>query len=129
MVEKNFFNKRLLVLSIIGSLIPGTWFTAHRTDIDFYVVKILVITTLTVYFFAFIFSLLIKIFSKKNIFNIFSSTLLFSLIFFSFYHFDWLVKSILKENFLKMLEELIQFQNCLKYLITRNYLMIKNMKS
>ena len=101
MVEKNFFNKRLLVLSIIGSLIPGTWFTAYRTDIDFYVVKILVITTLTVYFFAFIFSLLIKIFSKKNIFNIFSSTLLFSLIFFSFYHFDWLVKSILKENFLK----------------------------
>ena len=62
MFKKNFLNKKLFVLSIVGSFIPGTWFTAYRTDIDLYVIKILFITTLIVYFVSFFFSLIIKIF-------------------------------------------------------------------
>ena len=106
MFEKYFLNKRLLILSIIGSFIPGTWFTAYRTDIDLYVIKILLITTLIVYFFSFFFSLIIKIFSKENIINIFSSTLLLSLIFFSFYHLNWLTQFILNKNLLKLQTEI-----------------------
>ena len=106
MFKKNFLNKKLFVLSIVGSFIPGTWFTAYRTDIDLYVIKILFITTLIVYFVSFFFSLIIKIFSKENIIDIFSSTLLLSLIFFSFYHLNWLIQFILNKNFLKFQTEI-----------------------
>ena len=70
MFKKNFLNKKLFVLSIVGSFIPGTWFTAYRTDIDLYVIKILFITTLIVYLYLFFF-FNYKDFSKENIIDIF----------------------------------------------------------
>ena len=90
---------------LFGSFIPGTWFTAYRTDIDLYVIKILFITTLIVYFVSFFF-FNYKDFSKENIIDIFSSTLLLSLIFFSFLPSKLVDPIYLKQKFLKFQTEI-----------------------
>ena len=87
MFEKFFFNKTLFAISIISLFIPGTWFTAYRTDIDLYVIKILLFITIVVLFISLIFSLFLKIILKKNFLNIFSAVLLSAFIFFYYYHF------------------------------------------
>ena len=106
MFEKFFFNKTLFAISIISLFIPGTWFTAYRTDIDLYVIKILSFITIVVLFISLIFSLFLKIILKKNFLNIFSAVLLSAFIFFYYYHFEFLIITILQDNLVKQHTEI-----------------------
>ena len=106
MFKRYVLNKDLLTLSLLSTLIPGTWFTAIRSDIDLYVAKILIITTLFILILSFFLSIILKLLFKENIYNIFSSVLFFVFIFFNFFLIDSFLKSILGYDFLHILTEL-----------------------
>jgi len=103
MIEKNCFNKNLLATSIISLFIPGSWFTAVRSDVDLSVIKVLLFFTALVFLTSLLFSLILKKFLKENFFNILSSVLIFIFVFFSFNHIFYLIENILKDT-LSMLQ-------------------------
>ena len=46
MPEKNYLNKNFLAISLISLFIPGSWFTATRSDVDLFVIKVLLFLTI-----------------------------------------------------------------------------------
>ena len=58
-------NKKLFFIAIISLFIPGTYFSATRTGINFYSIQQLFYTVLFVFFFAIILSLILKKIKKK----------------------------------------------------------------
>ena len=79
-------NKKLFFIAIISLFIPGTYFSAIRTGINFYFIQQIFYTTLFVFFFAIILSLILKKIIKKNFLHTLSSILLSFFIFFTYSH-------------------------------------------
>ena len=106
MPEKNYLNKNFLAISLISLFIPGSWFTATRSDVDLFVIKVLLFLTILVFLFSLVLSSILKKFLKEDFFNILSSVLIFIFIFFSFNHVLYLTKNILKNNLLEQQTEI-----------------------
>ena len=106
MPEKNYLNKNFLAISLISLFIPGSWFTATRSDVDLFVIKVLLFLTILVFLFSLVLSSILKKFLKEDFFNILSSVLIFIFIFFSFNHVLYLIKNILKNNLLEQQTEI-----------------------
>ncbi len=79
-------NKKLFFVAIISLFIPGTYFSAATTDINLYVIQQIFYTTLFVFSFAIILSLILKKIIKKNFLHTLSSILLSFFIFFTYSH-------------------------------------------
>ena len=84
MLRKIDRDKKLFFVTIISLFIPGTYFSATRTDINLYVIQQIFYTTLFVFSFAIILSLILKKIIKKNFLHTLSSILLSFLIFFTY---------------------------------------------
>ena len=87
MFRKIDLNKKLFFIAIISLFIPGTFFSATRTDVNFYSIQIIFYTTLFVFFLAIILSLILKKIIKKNFLHTLSSILLSFFIFLLFIRF------------------------------------------
>ena len=96
-------NKKLFFIAIISLFIPGTYFSATRTDINLYVIQQIFYTTLFVFSFAIILSLILKKIIKKNFLHTLSSILLSFFIFFTYSHIarfaDFLFGNIKLKNY------------------------------
>ena len=86
MLRKIDRDKKLFFVTIISLFIPGTYFSATRTDINLYVIQQIFYTTLFVFSFAIILSLILKKIIKKNFLHTLSSILLSFFIFFTYSH-------------------------------------------
>ena len=84
MLRKIDRDKKLFFVTIISLFIPGTYFSATRTDINLYVIQQIFYTTLFVFSFAIILSLILKKIIKKNFLHTLSSILLSFFIFFTY---------------------------------------------
>ena len=85
MLRKVDRDKKLFFITIISLFITGTYFSATRTDVNLYVIQQIFYTTLFVFSFAIILSLILKKIIKKNFLHTLSSILLSLLIFFTYY--------------------------------------------
>ena len=86
MLRKIDRDKKLFLVAIISLFIPGTYYSATRTDINLYAIQQIFYTTLFVFSFAIILSLILKKIIKKNFLHTLSSVLLSFLIFFTYSH-------------------------------------------
>ena len=81
-------NKKLFFIAIISLFIPGSHFSATRTDVNFFSIQPVFYTTLFVFSFAIILSLILKKIIKKNFLHTLSSILLSFFIFFTYSHIE-----------------------------------------
>ena len=93
-------NKKLFFIAIISLFIPGTYFIATNTDINFYVIQQLFYATLFVFSFAIILSLILKKIIKKNFLHTLSSVLLSFFIFFTYSHIQLFISFLFGKVFL-----------------------------
>ena len=100
MLKKINLTHKLIVIAILSLFIPGTYFTAVRTDINLYVIKVLFYTSVITLSISFIFSFVIKKFLNKPFILILCSFLLMILVFFSYDKVRLLVDFLLQKNFI-----------------------------
>ena len=86
MLRKIDRDKKLFFVTIISLFIPGTYFSATRTDVNLDIIQQIFYTTLFVFSFAIILSLILKKIIKKNFLHTLSSILLSFFIFFTYSH-------------------------------------------
>jgi hypothetical protein len=84
MIKNIDLNKKLFISAIITLFIPATYFTATTTDINLYVITVLIKTITVIFSFSILLSLFIKKIFKINFLSTLSSTLFFISIFFSY---------------------------------------------
>ena len=99
MLRKIDWHKKLFFVAIISLFIPGTYFSATRTDINLYVIQQIFYTTLFVFSFAIILSLILKKIIKKNFLHTLSSILLSFFIFFTYSHIEGFTRFLFENIF------------------------------